>query len=110
MRTFKADMEAKKGAPVYSRHPPMVPTQPDWPLDFSPAICHCQQLKVQACTGVKHIICGFFLDLSRNISRTLQLLPDIWGTISLTAWNRSWSLGACIFHQQSTMVYINTIV
>ena len=30
-------MDAKKGAPVYSLHPPMVPTSPAWPLDFSPA-------------------------------------------------------------------------
>ena len=48
MCTFKADMEAKKGAPVYSRHPPMVPTQPDWPLDFSPATDCLQQLNMQS--------------------------------------------------------------
>lgn len=30
-------MAAKKGAPVYSLHPPMVATLPDMPLDNSPA-------------------------------------------------------------------------
>lgn len=30
--TLIADMAAKKGAPVYSRQPPITPTLPDWPL------------------------------------------------------------------------------
>ena len=43
--TLRADMDAKKGAPVYSRHPPMVPTSPASPFTLSPATprlsCRC---------------------------------------------------------------------
>ena len=34
---FRAEKEAKKGAPVYSLHPPMVPILPACPLYFSAA-------------------------------------------------------------------------
>ena len=33
--TVRADMAAKKGAPVYSRHPPSTPTFPAWPFHAS---------------------------------------------------------------------------
>ena len=39
-------MEAKKGAPVYSLHPPMMATFPDDPLESSPvhrSVCSEQQ-------------------------------------------------------------------